>query len=78
MKHQDGFFDGVRGSRHYHQSWLPDGDSRAALLVVHGLAEHSGRYMNLVNHFVPRICCLWYGPSWTWKIRRNSCLRPKL
>lgn len=54
MKHQDGFFDGVRGSRHYHQSWLPDGDSRAALLVVHGLAEHSGRYMNLVNHFVPQ------------------------
>ena len=23
------------------------------LLVVHGLGEHSGRYMNVVNHFVP-------------------------
>ena len=23
------------------------------LLIVHGLGEHSGRYMNVVNHFVP-------------------------
>jgi alpha-beta hydrolase superfamily lysophospholipase len=54
MKHQDGFFEGVRGSRLYHQSWLPEGEAKAALLVVHGLAEHSGRYMNVVNHFVPK------------------------
>ena len=26
---------------------------RAVLLIVHGLAEHSGRYGNVVNHFVP-------------------------
>ncbi len=54
MKHQEGFFDGVRGSRLYHQSWLPEGDPVAVLLIVHGLAEHSGRYMNVVNHFVPK------------------------
>jgi len=24
------------------------------LLVAHGLAEHSGRYINIVNHFVPK------------------------
>ncbi len=23
------------------------------LILVHGLAEHGGRYMNVVNHFVP-------------------------
>lgn len=53
MKHQEGTFEGARGTKIYHQSWHPEGDSKAALLIVHGLAEHSGRYMNLVNHFVP-------------------------
>ena len=53
MKHEDGFFKGVRGARIYYQSWLPDGEPRAILLISHGLAEHSGRYMNVVNHFVP-------------------------
>ncbi len=54
MKHEEGFFQGIGNQRIYHQRWLPDGETRAALLVVHGLAEHSGRYMNLVRHFVPR------------------------
>ena len=53
MKHQDGFFKGVRDTNIYYQCWLPEGDPRAVLLVVHGLAEHCGRYMNLVNHFLP-------------------------
>jgi len=53
MKHQEGFFKGVRGANIYHQSWLPEGEPRAVLLIVHGLAEHSGRYANVVNHFVP-------------------------
>jgi len=38
----------------YYQCWLPAGDPKAILLVVHGLAEHSGRYANLVNCFVPK------------------------
>jgi len=53
MKHQEGFFKGVRDARIYFQSWLPEGDPKAMLLIVHGLAEHSGRYMNVVNHFLP-------------------------
>ena len=53
MKHQEGFFKGVRDANIYYQSWLPEGEPKAILLIVHGLAEHSGRYMNLVNHFVP-------------------------
>jgi alpha-beta hydrolase superfamily lysophospholipase len=54
MKHQDGFFKGVREANIYYQCWLPDSEPRAILLVVHGLAEHCGRYMNVVNHLVPR------------------------
>jgi alpha-beta hydrolase superfamily lysophospholipase len=53
MKHQEGFFKGVRDANIYFQSWLPESEAKAVLLIVHGLAEHSGRYMNVVNHFVP-------------------------
>ena len=53
MKHQEGFFNGVRDHRIYYQYWLPETEPKAVLLVVHGLAEHGGRYMNLVNHFIP-------------------------
>ncbi len=54
MNHQEGYFKGVQGASLYYQSWLPEGRSVAVLLIVHGLAEHSGRYGNVVNHFVPR------------------------
>jgi alpha-beta hydrolase superfamily lysophospholipase len=53
MKHIEGNFAGVRNVNIYYQGWLPDDDVKAVLLVVHGLGEHSGRYMNVVNHFVP-------------------------
>jgi alpha-beta hydrolase superfamily lysophospholipase len=50
MHHQYGFFN---DPRIYYQAWLPENKPKAVLLIVHGIAEHSGRYMNLVNHFVP-------------------------
>ena len=53
MKHSDGTFKGIRDLDIYYQRWLPENESKAILLIVHGLAEHIGRYMNLVNHFVP-------------------------
>jgi acylglycerol lipase len=53
MKHQEGSFTGVRDASIYYQCWLPEGEPKAVLLIVHGLAEHSGRYMNVVHHFVP-------------------------
>ncbi len=53
MKHKDGTFKGVRDANIYYQSWLPEGEPKAILVIVHGLAEHSGRYMNVVNHLVP-------------------------
>ncbi|MFN2236473.1 MAG: lysophospholipase [Anaerolineales bacterium] len=53
MKHIDGNFKGVRNLNIYYQGWLPDNHIKAVLLIVHGLGEHSGRYMNVVDHFVP-------------------------
>ena len=53
MKHHEGYFKSIRDTNIYYQYWLPEGEPKAILLVAHGIAEHSGRYMNVVNHFVP-------------------------
>ena len=53
MNHTENHFKGVRGVKHYYQSWLPDRDVKALLLIVHGLGEHCGRYQNVVEYFVP-------------------------
>lgn len=53
MKHHEGYFKSIRDTNIYYQYWLPEGGPKAILLVAHGIAEHSGRYMNVVNHFVP-------------------------
>ncbi len=50
----EGKLAGPRDSKLFYQAWLPPGDPKAVLLVVHGLGEHSGRYGNVVNYFVPR------------------------
>jgi alpha-beta hydrolase superfamily lysophospholipase len=52
MKYQEGYLKGVQDTDIYYQYWLPEGEPKAILLVVHGLAEHSGRYMNVVNFLV--------------------------
>ncbi len=54
IHHIEGTFKGHQGLTIYDQCWLPEGTLKAILLVVPGLAEHSGRYMNLVHFFVPR------------------------
>jgi alpha-beta hydrolase superfamily lysophospholipase len=53
MDHVEGNFKGVRNAKIYYQARLPEGNVKAVLLIVHGLGEHCGRYMNVVNHFVP-------------------------
>ncbi|MFC2070055.1 alpha/beta hydrolase [Chloroflexota bacterium] len=54
MEHKEGEFRGYGNLSLYYQCWLPTESPKAVLLVVHGLAEHSGRYSNLVNYFVPK------------------------
>ena len=53
MQHTEGKFTGRNNFNLYCQSWLPDGKPIAVLIIVHGIAEHSGRYANVVNYFVP-------------------------
>lgn len=54
MRHTEGSFPGSGGLELYRQSWRPAGEARAALAIVHGMGEHSGRYGNVVQALVPR------------------------
>lgn len=54
MEHFEGTFHGDGGIELYYQGWCPQGTPRATLAIVHGFGEHSGRYGNVVNWFVPR------------------------
>lgn len=54
LTHREGRFLGAGHLELYWQSWSADGAARATLAIVHGIGEHSGRYMNVVHHLVPR------------------------
>lgn len=53
LPHHHGTLSHRDGLEIYWQSWLPGPMPRAALLFVHGLAEHSGRYRFPVEYFTP-------------------------
>lgn len=53
MKHVEDTFSGLEDLEIYYQSWVPEGDLRAILIIVHGFGEHSGRYMNVINTLIP-------------------------
>jgi alpha-beta hydrolase superfamily lysophospholipase len=47
MKQEDGRLRGVGDLEIYWQAWLPDGDPRAAVVLAHGVSEHSERYAHV-------------------------------
>lgn len=49
----EGTFAGHGGVTLHYRSWRP-AHPRAVLVIVHGLAEHSGRYDNVVQYLAPR------------------------
>ena len=54
MRHETGEQSGNLGRRLYTQRWLPDLAPRAAIVLAHGLAEHSGRYGELARRLTAR------------------------
>lgn len=54
MQQEEGTFEGYGGLELFYQRWLPEGEHKAVLAIVHGFGEHSGRYGNVVNWFVPK------------------------
>lgn len=51
-QHSEGYFTAHDGSSIYHQSWSPAGDPTAVVALVHGLGEHSGRYLHVAAALV--------------------------
>lgn len=49
MQASEGEFEGSGGRTLFRRSWLPDGDARAVVAIVHGYAEHSGRYHHVAE-----------------------------
>jgi alpha-beta hydrolase superfamily lysophospholipase len=52
VNHQEAELTGVGGLRLFTQSWLPDGDVRAVVVIAHGAGEHSGRYAHVAARLV--------------------------
>ena len=52
MKHIEGEYKGVEDLKIFYQAWIPE-KSKAVIQIVHGFAEHSGRYLNVVNQLTP-------------------------
>lgn len=44
VDHATGFFTAADGTKLFHQAWRPFAEPRAALVIVHGLKDHSTRY----------------------------------
>ena len=52
MEHIEGEYKGVEDLKIFYQAWIPE-KPKAVIQVVHGFAEHSGRYLNVVNQLTP-------------------------
>jgi len=52
MTNAEAYLIGVGGVRIYWQSWLPDNDPRAVVVISHGAGEHSGRYAHVAERLL--------------------------
>lgn len=52
MKHEEYSGKSFDGIEVFAQSWSPEGAARAAVALVHGQGDHSGRYPRLVERLV--------------------------
>jgi len=48
----EGLFSGAGGRQIFWQSWSPEAEPRAAVIIVHGASEHSGRYGHVAQALV--------------------------
>jgi len=53
-QHTTGHFKGDSGLQLFYQCWRPTGISRAILVFIHGIGEHSDRYQFPVAYFTNR------------------------
>jgi len=58
MKNINGYFIGQGGFNLYYRGWLPKQNPSAIIFIIHGLAEHSGRYTETATFLVKEGCCV--------------------
>lgn len=54
MTHQQSTFNSNSGCRIYTQNWQPSDEPKAIIILVHGLAEHSNRYVGIANYLTEK------------------------
>jgi len=52
VTHHESSLSGAGGIRIYWQSFLPEGEPRAVVVIAHGAGEHSGRYLHVARRLV--------------------------
>ncbi|MHA2107307.1 MAG: alpha/beta hydrolase [Candidatus Hodarchaeales archaeon] len=53
MEHKESKYITRDGIDIFYQVWKPEGTPKGIVQLVHGLAEHAGRYMHVINKLVP-------------------------
>ena len=67
MEHRESRFIEYKNLNLYYQCWLPPGDPKAILLVVHGLTEHSRALYKFGQLFyAQRLHRMRSGPARAW------------
>lgn len=51
-RRDEGFFSSRDGTRLFFRSAAPDGEAKALVAIVHGMGEHSGRYLHTMDGLV--------------------------
>ena len=59
MRYEESTFETTGGLRLFGRAWLPDGAARADVAIVHGYAEHSGRYEHAGAYLAARGYAVW-------------------
>jgi acylglycerol lipase len=52
MKHIKGTLSGYKALQLAYGAWLPDGEPKAVVVLVHGYGEHMGRYSHVIEALV--------------------------
>ncbi|MHA1971678.1 MAG: lysophospholipase [Candidatus Hodarchaeales archaeon] len=61
MNHSESNFTTKDGLSIYYQKWIPNENPKAIVQIIHGLAEHSSRYLNVVNALLPNNFAVYAG-----------------
>ena len=54
MLHTESNWQTKDGVSVFARTWKPDGNSKAVVILIHGLGEHSGRYQHVASYFTSR------------------------